>query len=228
MKFLSSACALLICSAISPTDAFVPSSRDKTNYRLPSLHDTFEKEAEKMLRQEIAERNSLVENEEKYAVVEGEFMDAVMEEAPPEPVVKTSTKGGRSSVEATLERLVQPRSYPLFLAEKAAELVESTVADFTKGFSSADSIVSTNGATKEKIVILGTGWGAAALLKDIDTNLYDVTVISPRNYFLFTPMLAGASVGTVEYRSITQPIREVRNFSYGLIYSTVEYSLCFC
>jgi len=36
-----------------------------------------------------------------------------------------------------------------------------------------------------------------------------VTVISPRNYFLFTPMLAGASVGTVEYRSITEPIREI-------------------
>jgi len=34
-------------------------------------------------------------------------------------------------------------------------------------------------------------------------------VISPRNHFVFTPMLAGASVGTVEYRSITEPIREV-------------------
>ena len=63
--------------------------------------------------------------------------------------------------------------------------------------------------TKERIVVLGTGWGAASFLKDIDTSLYDVTIISPRNYFLFTPMLAGASVGTVEYRSITEPIREV-------------------
>jgi NADH dehydrogenase FAD-containing subunit len=47
-------------------------------------------------------------------------------------------------------------------------------------------------------------------LKDIDTSMYDVTVVSPRNYFLFTPMLAGSSVGTVEFRSITEPIREVR------------------
>ncbi|CAB9521114.1 Internal alternative NAD(P)H-ubiquinone oxidoreductase A1, mitochondrial [Seminavis robusta] len=65
------------------------------------------------------------------------------------------------------------------------------------------------GTEREKIVVLGTGWGAVSFLKGIDTSLYDVTVISPRNYFLFTPMLAGASVGTVEYRSITEPVREI-------------------
>ena len=65
---------------------------------------------------------------------------------------------------------------------------------------------------KERIIVLGTGWGAASFLKSIDCNKYDVTVISPRNYFVFTPMLAGASVGTVEFRSITEPVREVRLF----------------
>ena len=59
-------------------------------------------------------------------------------------------------------------------------------------------------------MVLGTGWGAAAFLKNIDTDKYDVTVISPRNYFVFTPMLAGASVGSVDFKSITEPIREVR------------------
>ena len=58
-------------------------------------------------------------------------------------------------------------------------------------------------------MILGTGWGAAAFLKEIDTTQFDVTVVSPRNFFLFTPMLAGASVGTVEYRSITENVRGV-------------------
>ena len=33
--------------------------------------------------------------------------------------------------------------------------------------------------------------------------------VSPRNYFLFTPMLPSATVGTVETRSIVVPIREV-------------------
>lgn len=32
-------------------------------------------------------------------------------------------------------------------------------------------------------------------------------VVSPVNHFVFTPMLASAAVGTVEYRSMTEPIR---------------------
>jgi NADH dehydrogenase FAD-containing subunit len=42
------------------------------------------------------------------------------------------------------------------------------------------------------------GWGAASFLRNINTDKYDVTVISPRNSLVFAPMLACASVGTVE------------------------------
>ncbi|EED87181.1 predicted protein [Thalassiosira pseudonana CCMP1335] len=76
--------------------------------------------------------------------------------------------------------------------------------------SSLDSSVGGVG-NKEHLIVLGTGWGAASFLKNIDTDKYDVTVISPRNYFVFTPMLAGASVGTVDFKSITEPIREINN-----------------
>ena len=61
----------------------------------------------------------------------------------------------------------------------------------------------------EDIVVLGSGWGAAALVGALGNRGERVTVVSPRNYFLFTPMLAGAAVGTVEYRSITQPVRSL-------------------
>lgn len=44
-----------------------------------------------------------------------------------------------------------------------------------------------------KVVILGTGWGAHALLKGIDAAKFDVTTVSPRNFFLFTPMLAASA-----------------------------------
>jgi NADH dehydrogenase FAD-containing subunit len=71
---------------------------------------------------------------------------------------------------------------------------------------------------KETIVVLGTGWGAASFLKNVDTDKYDVTVVSPRNYFVFTPMLAGASVGTVDFKSITEPIREVRAFVFLFLF----------
>jgi len=60
---------------------------------------------------------------------------------------------------------------------------------------------------KKKLVILGTGWAALSLLKKMDQNLYDVTVVSPRNYFLFTPLLASTTIGTVDVRSIVEPIR---------------------
>jgi hypothetical protein len=205
-----SAAVLCLLYNTPSVDAFVPASR-RVAPRQITLFDTNDtsessdtKGTEKMLREEIAERNSKVENEEKYAVLDGESMTAVIEIEEEKPVY-TST-GERKTLEAKLERLVKTRAYPLFLAEKAAEIVEGVIDDFRKGAGPSYP----RSGTKEKVIVLGTGWGAAAFLKGIDTDLYDVTVISPRNYFLFTPMLAGASVGTVEYRSITEPIREVR------------------
>jgi NADH:ubiquinone reductase (non-electrogenic) len=33
---------------------------------------------------------------------------------------------------------------------------------------------------RPRLVVLGTGWAAARLLRDIDPQLYDITVVSPR------------------------------------------------
>lgn len=66
-----------------------------------------------------------------------------------------------------------------------------------------------NGQPKKSIVILGSGWGAVSLLKNIDTSLYNVSVVSPRNYFLFTPLLPSVPTGTVDMRSIIEPIRSM-------------------
>ncbi|KAF2197969.1 FAD/NAD(P)-binding domain-containing protein [Delitschia confertaspora ATCC 74209] len=61
--------------------------------------------------------------------------------------------------------------------------------------------------SKKTLVILGTGWGAVSLLKKLDTENYNVIVVSPRNYFLFTPLLPSCTTGTIEHRSIMEPIR---------------------
>lgn len=61
--------------------------------------------------------------------------------------------------------------------------------------------------TRKRLIILGTGFAAFRLLKSIDTRSYEVIVVSPRNYFLFTPLLASSAVGTIEFRSIVEPIR---------------------
>lgn len=60
---------------------------------------------------------------------------------------------------------------------------------------------------KKTIVILGSGWASTSLLKSIDTELYNVVVVSPRNYFLFTPLLPSCTVGTIDIRSLVEPIR---------------------
>ena len=112
---------------------------------------------------------------------------------------------------AVLEKLGKERSFAQVVLDKAVEVVDDIIFSSSSSSSSSDKSGgaprSSNSATKERVVVLGSGWGAQAFLSSVDAEKYDVTVVSPRNYFLFTPMLAGAAVGTVEYRSITQPIR---------------------
>ncbi|CAL1710604.1 unnamed protein product [Somion occarium] len=62
--------------------------------------------------------------------------------------------------------------------------------------------------TKKTLVVLGSGWGATSLLQKLDTTDYNV-VISPRNYFLFTPLLPSVAVGTLNPHSIIQPTRYI-------------------
>lgn len=61
--------------------------------------------------------------------------------------------------------------------------------------------------TKPRLVVLGTGFAAFSLLKSLKRSLFDITVVSPRNHFLFTPLLPSTTVGTLEFRSIIEPIR---------------------
>ncbi|MGE3801656.1 MAG: FAD-dependent oxidoreductase [Candidatus Kapaibacterium sp.] len=60
------------------------------------------------------------------------------------------------------------------------------------------------------LVILGSGFAAVMILKRINLKEYRVSVVSPRNHFLFTPLLPSTTVGTVEFRSIIEPIRKTR------------------
>ncbi len=60
---------------------------------------------------------------------------------------------------------------------------------------------------RPRLLVLGCGFGGYSLLYRLRRRRdFDVTVVSPRNYFLFYPLLASATVGTVEFRSITEPV----------------------
>lgn len=61
------------------------------------------------------------------------------------------------------------------------------------------------GGERPRLVVLGCGFGGYSLLSRLDPRRWDLTLISPRNYFLFYPLLASATVGTVELRSILEP-----------------------
>jgi NADH dehydrogenase FAD-containing subunit len=66
---------------------------------------------------------------------------------------------------------------------------------------------------KERVVVLGTGWGGFNLALNIDQNAVNLTIISPRNHFVFTPLLPSVAVGTLELRCIQEPIRSILKFS---------------
>ncbi|KAF9287704.1 hypothetical protein BGZ68_001373 [Mortierella alpina] len=71
------------------------------------------------------------------------------------------------------------------------------------------------GKAQGRVMILGSGWGGFKLLRDMNKDSYQVVAVSPRNHFLFTPLLASTSVGTLEFRCITEPVRGyTRNVEY--------------
>nr|VDD30789.1 unnamed protein product [Brassica oleracea] len=65
------------------------------------------------------------------------------------------------------------------------------------------------GTRKKKVVLLGTGWAGTSFLKNLNNSQYEVQIISPRNYFAFTPLLPSVTCGTVEARSVVEPIRNI-------------------
>ncbi len=38
------------------------------------------------------------------------------------------------------------------------------------------------------------------MAKDLDKEKFHVSIVSPRNHFLFTPLLPSTTVGTLEFR----------------------------
>ncbi|KAG1732120.1 NDE1, mitochondrial external NADH dehydrogenase [Suillus lakei] len=62
--------------------------------------------------------------------------------------------------------------------------------------------------SKQRLVILGSGWGGYEILRAIDKKRWNVTMVSPTNAFNFTPLLASCAVGTLEFRCAVEPVRK--------------------
>jgi NADH:ubiquinone reductase (non-electrogenic) len=63
-------------------------------------------------------------------------------------------------------------------------------------------------SSRPRIVILGSGFGALRAAQKLRRSPADLTIVSPRNHFLFTPLLINSAVGSAESRNIIEPIRD--------------------
>ena len=79
--------------------------------------------------------------------------------------------------------------------------------DWDDYFHSSSSSNSNPNGEPEKIVILGSGWAALNALRKCASPDKSVVVVSPRPHFLYTPLLASSSVGTITLRSACEPLR---------------------
>jgi NADH:ubiquinone reductase (non-electrogenic) len=86
---------------------------------------------------------------------------------------------------------------------------------------------------KKKIVVVGSGWGAASFVASLDPALfgdegaYELVVVSPRDYFVYTPLLPAVASGAIDAASVTTPMHDivgnrgrfvrasVKNFDFG-------------
>lgn len=63
---------------------------------------------------------------------------------------------------------------------------------------------------KPTVVVIGTGWAGAYFVRDLNPNLCNVAVLSQRNHMVFTPLLPQTTTGTLEFRSVCEPIQRVQ------------------
>jgi NADH dehydrogenase FAD-containing subunit len=50
-------------------------------------------------------------------------------------------------------------------------------------------------------------------------------VVSPRNHFLFTPLLPSTAVGTLEFRCIQEPVRTIKDIHYyQMVVNNIDFS----
>ena len=78
-----------------------------------------------------------------------------------------------------------------------------------------------------QVAVIGSGWAGFRMCLDLDKELYDVVCISPRNHFLFTPLLPSTAVGTLEFRCIQEPGEIKERGRKTFVLSVTKYMLCF-
>lgn len=75
-------------------------------------------------------------------------------------------------------------------------------------------------SNERKVLVLGGGFAAYRFVRELGKKGYKATLAAPRNHFLFTPLLPSTTVGTLEFRSILEPLRNQDNARFQLMAAT--------
>lgn len=100
---------------------------------------------------------------------------------------------------AVLLRLSRPR--PVCLQNARAARPFATQIEHSTAIPKSEG-------NKERVVILGSGWGGYTLSRKLDPKSFAPVVISPRSYFVFTPLLTDAAGGSLDFSNIVEPVRD--------------------
>lgn len=69
---------------------------------------------------------------------------------------------------------------------------------------------------KTRVVILGSGWAGYVLSRKLDPKKHHITIVSPRSYLVFTPLLNDTVAGTLDFSNVIEPVRD-RNASIEFV-----------
>jgi NADH:ubiquinone reductase (non-electrogenic) len=73
-------------------------------------------------------------------------------------------------------------------------------------------------SASRKVLVLGGGFAAYRFVREMKgADACEITLAAPRNHFLFTPLLPSTTVGTLEFRSILEPLRKQENAEFRLM-----------
>ncbi|KAJ9530429.1 hypothetical protein QJQ45_000803 [Haematococcus lacustris] len=153
--------------------------------------------------------------------------------ASPERLMPSTERRSASVLHGSSSSLL---TMPVMAAAAAMEAEYSCAAGCGTGVHSSPQLRPKK-QDKPRVVVLGSGWGSVSFIKSLPPQIsklypslieelaagsisaplslseqYDVVLVSPRNFFLYTPLLPAVATGTMEERSIVEP---VRNFVQG-------------
>lgn len=86
----------------------------------------------------------------------------------------------------------------------------STTSKLPASQADHSAAISQSDKNRERVVILGSGWGGYKFSRALSPTTFSPLIVSPRSYFVFTPLLTDAASGSLDFSNIVEPVRDPR------------------